>query len=37
MDSRVRLIRSIVVVAGPLTGLAALVGILSALVTSVPT
>jgi hypothetical protein len=37
MESRVRLIRSIVVVAGPLTALAALVGILSALLTTVPT
>jgi hypothetical protein len=37
MDSRVRLIRSIVVVAGPLAALAALMGVLSALVASVPT
>jgi hypothetical protein len=33
----VRLIRSILIVAGPLTALAALIGILSALVTTVPT
>jgi hypothetical protein len=37
MDSRTRLIRSIVVVAGPLAALAALVGFLSAVVATVPT
>ena len=37
MEPRVRLIRSIVVVAGPLTALAALVGILAALVATTPT